>query len=122
MTIQSENVATPDDVTRSEVAAPSPADVQRVLDRLGDLPKGTELERAALGQLHELAREAWAARARGGAEDFRRAWAAGLLDIFDELEIAAGRAEARAAFDWAIRRLDAITIAVTGAREPTDAA
>jgi len=84
--------------------------------------KGTGLERAALGQLHELAREAWAARARGGAEDFRRAWAAGLVDVFDELEIVAGRVEARAAFDWAIRRLDAITIAVTGAREPTDAA
>ncbi len=120
MTIQVDNVATPDDVTRS--AGASPADVQRVLDRLGDLPKGTELERAALGQLHELAREAWVARARGGAEDFRRAWAAGLLDIFDELEIAAGRVEARAAFDWAIGRLDAITAAVTGGREPTDAA
>jgi len=47
---------------------------------------------------------------------------AGLLDMFDELEMVAGRAEARAAFDWAIRRLDAITIAVTGGREPTDAA
>jgi len=122
MTIKSENVATPDDVTQSAAAGAAAADVQRVLDRLGDLPKGTELERGALGELHELAGDAWAARARGGAEDFRRVWAAGLLDIFDELEIAAGRAEARAAFDWAIRRLDAITAAVTGGREPTDAA
>ncbi len=122
MTTHSDNVATPAYGTGSEVAAPSPADVQRVLDRLGDLPKGTALQRAVLGQQHELAREAWAARARGGAEDFRRAWAAGLLDIFDELEIAAGHAEARAAFDWAIHRLDAITTAVTGGREPTDAA
>ncbi len=84
-----------------------------------DLPKGTELERAALGLLHDVAVTAWAARDRAGVAGFTRAFQAGLCDAFDVLAFDAGSVEAaRDAVGWALGRMNAIMAAIGLERTP----
>ena len=83
------------------------------------LPKGTELERATLGRLADIAAQAMEIRAREGEAAYARHWRQGICDAFDALALERGRDEARAAFDWAIHRMWATMCAVRPVR-PTD--
>jgi len=83
------------------------------------LPVGTELERATLGRLVDIAARAMEIREREGAGAYARHWRQGICDAFDELAIDVGSDEARAALDWAIHRMWATLCAIRPVR-PTD--
>ena len=89
-------------------------DTRAALARLDDLPKGSELERAALALLHDVTVDAWKAADLGGPAAFTRVWGRGLLAAFDVLTLDAGADEAGDAVAWAVERMAAITDAIAG--------
>ena len=109
--------------TTENTAAPLTSAERRARDEriaaLLILPVGTELERATLGRLADIATQAMEIREREGEAAYARHWRKGVCDAFDALALERGRDEARAAFDWAIHRLWATLCAIRPVR-PTD--